>query len=67
MYVGDLCVGMIVFHAKWGLGRVVRVDSAYVVTRHGKRRHKLAMNDSVAVWVASGAGEQANITQGRAA
>lgn len=50
MYVGELCAGAVIFHARWGLGRVVRVADAYAVTKFGTRRHKLAMNDTVAVW-----------------
>lgn len=50
MYVGELCAGAIIFHARWGLGRVVRMDEACAVTKFGTRRHKLAMNDTVAVW-----------------
>lgn len=64
MRVGDLHAGAIVFHARWGLGRVVRVEEAYAIGKFGMpgawRRHKLAMNDEVAVWVR---GAQANQKQ----
>lgn len=50
MYVGDLYAGCIVFHARWGLGRIVRVTDTCAIAKFGTRRHKLAMNDTVAVW-----------------
>lgn len=50
MYVGELSAGAVIFHAQWGLGRVVRVDPTCAIAKFGTRRHKLAMNDRVAVW-----------------
>lgn len=50
MYVGELAVGAIVFHARWGICRVSRRDDTCVIVKCGTRRHKLAYNDRVAVW-----------------
>ena len=50
MYVGELPLGAIIFHAKWGICRVTRRDEACVIVKCGTRRHKLAYNDKVAVW-----------------
>ena len=50
MYLGELGVGAIIFHARWGIGRVARRDETCVVCRFGTHRRKLAYNDKVAVW-----------------
>lgn len=50
MYVGDLGVGAIIFHARWGICRVTRRDETCVIVKCGTKRHKLAYNDKVAVW-----------------
>lgn len=52
MRVGETCVGAIVLHTRWGLGRVVRFDERCVVVKFADGwRHKVAYNDHVAVWV----------------
>lgn len=50
MYVGELPVGAVVFHAQWGILRINRRDESCVIAKCGTRRHKLAYNDRVAVW-----------------
>jgi hypothetical protein len=50
MYLGDLGVGSIIFHARWGIGRVSRRDETCVIVKCGTRRHKMAYNEKVAVW-----------------
>lgn len=60
MYLGELGVGSIIFHARWGIGRVARRDETCVVCRFGTHRRKLAYNDKVAVWAVP---EEATETQ----
>jgi hypothetical protein len=50
MYLGDLAVGAIIFHARFGIGRVSRRDEACVIVKCGNRRYKMAYNAKVAVW-----------------
>ena len=67
MYVGELSVGTIIFHARWGLGRVSRRDEACVIAKFGTRRHKLAYNDRVAVWAVAEVSTQVNTPNMRVA
>lgn len=54
MYLGELNIGAIIFHARWGIGRVARRDETCVVVKFGTHRRKLAYNDRVAVWEKEG-------------
>lgn len=64
MYVGELHAGNVIWHARWKLGRVVRMEEAYAIIKFSGRRRKIAMNDQVAVWVRA---EQATLALGVAA
>lgn len=64
MYVGELHAGMVIWHGRWKLGRVVRMEESYAIIKFSGRRRKIAMNDQVAVWVQA---EAATIQLGVAA
>lgn len=59
IHVGSLAVGAILFHARFGLGRVQQRRDTYVLVKFGTRRHKLSYADRVAVWAVPQAAEQA--------
>lgn len=59
MYLGELHAGAVIFHANFGIGRVVRLAETCVICKFASGRRKLAHNAKVAVWAMAGAADAA--------